>query len=412
VLVDGYFSTLENMLASSHILRKYRALIEYAVAIPGYGGDLLIKSRPEATAAGPVRERRYDRLAGLYDRTYFLTDCEGYGSFKRSSGRDLVGRLAAVCGLVDPRPGQRILDVGCGRGELAFALARAGADVTGVDYAADAVAIAERTYRGESVSGRLRYRQADVLHAPFDDRFDCIVASDLVEHLEPDALDRLLGRAADLLNDGGRLVVHTAPNLLEYRHAYAARRKLARAVGLYMPPSPRTLYEDLMHINEQTPVRLRRALRCHFTQTLVWTSDDADPAGWLGRRPTRRELGSHRSIFGVAGRKVDAERTRQLLRQERLDPARLVMDLVPVAWERTMRPGARYAIAIEVGNGGSDRLASLPPYPVRAVVPLARPPRRAGRVRRRADATGAAARAGRAAALPADHRDPAPTRAL
>ncbi|MFH1469579.1 MAG: class I SAM-dependent methyltransferase [Pseudomonadota bacterium] len=73
--------------------------------------------------------------------------------------------------------GGRVLDVGCGRGEVAGALAARGLEVVGVDVDPDKLAEAERAH-GE----RVGFQRVDGTALPFDDgAFDLAVAS-LVLH--------------------------------------------------------------------------------------------------------------------------------------------------------------------------------------------------------------------------------------
>jgi 2-polyprenyl-3-methyl-5-hydroxy-6-metoxy-1,4-benzoquinol methylase len=118
----------------------------------------------------------------------------------------------------DPRPdiqavvqakGRRILDVGCGEGELGQALKEAGARrVAGIERAAD-----------PSTRARTRldvFVEGDLLEValPFEPgEFDYLVFADVLEHL-PDP-DRALRRLLPFLRDDGRVIV-SVPNTRFY----------------------------------------------------------------------------------------------------------------------------------------------------------------------------------------------------
>ena len=71
----------------------------------------------------------------LYTEDYFLTACEGYQEFAESHGEHLSRRLAAAFAVASVEPGMRVLDVGCGRGEILRHCAHLGARAYGIDYA-------------------------------------------------------------------------------------------------------------------------------------------------------------------------------------------------------------------------------------------------------------------------------------
>lgn len=104
----------------------------------------------------------------------------------------------------DFRDAAPVLDVGCGRGEFLALLAEVGVEARGVDADADMAAFA----RGEG----LDVEQADAL-AYVDELADGslggVFAAQLVEHLPPPALLRLLELAARKLRPGGVLVAET-----------------------------------------------------------------------------------------------------------------------------------------------------------------------------------------------------------
>ncbi|MFC4007715.1 class I SAM-dependent methyltransferase [Nonomuraea purpurea] len=90
----------------------------------------------------------------------------------------------------------RVLDAGCGRGELAAELLRRGHDVTAIDVSAQAVEAA----RAAGVPAR----QADLAHY-YDAPFDAIVMSLSLHHMHP--LDAVLEGVSALLKRGGTLAV-------------------------------------------------------------------------------------------------------------------------------------------------------------------------------------------------------------
>src|SRR3954467_13976760 len=86
-------------------------------------------------------------------------------------------RLAAVEELVEPRAGDRIIDLGCAAGAMTDFLSGFGCDVVGVDAEPRALA------RARSLFPDLEFVLADVRSLPFPDgSFDKAVAADLVEH--------------------------------------------------------------------------------------------------------------------------------------------------------------------------------------------------------------------------------------
>jgi len=104
-----------------------------------------------------------------------------------------------------PRPGARLLDIGCATGRL-LALARKAAwDVVGIDLSAALIARAESAVPGAPLYCA-DFMAMDVLELG---RFDAILALDVLEHVL--APREFLDRAASLLNPGGRLVIQT-PN--------------------------------------------------------------------------------------------------------------------------------------------------------------------------------------------------------
>lgn len=217
-----------------------------------------------------------------YDGGYFLWHCEGAGEFLSSRGRKLSARLRKALQLANVLPGDRVLDIGCGRGELVAHSALRGATAVGIDNAATALRIAAEALAEmpPEVRGRACFVLMDARRLGFPGAsFDTAIMSDIVEHLYPRELRQALDETRRVLKPGGRLVIHTSPNALVYEVAYPAyirhvhrvvRRlaELARYESFFIGPSlsrereyPRTDGERRYHVNEQTAAALARTLR-------------------------------------------------------------------------------------------------------------------------------------------------------
>jgi len=107
--------------------------------------------------------------------------------------------------------GRRVLDAACGTGYGSHILACAGAaQVLGVDLNARRVAYAARHFRRANLSYSVR--DCNALELP-SKSFDFIVSSNTLEHLADPS--RFLASAADVLTDGGQLLVVVPPVLSE-----------------------------------------------------------------------------------------------------------------------------------------------------------------------------------------------------
>ncbi len=218
----------------------------------------------------------------VYTDRYYLTNCHGYEDFVVSGGRKVGPRFVRALDLAGDLRGKRVLDVGCGRGELVIQSAMRGADAWGIDYAQAAVDIAERALASAEPALRehVRVRQMDVKELQFDDGFfDVVFMMDVVEHLYAHELSRAFEELRRTMRPGGRLVVHTSPNKVFEQAVYRrySRRvnqlalRLSRALGIHDglfnetmlptgPEFPHDMFERQMHINEQSAPRLRAEL--------------------------------------------------------------------------------------------------------------------------------------------------------
>jgi len=106
-----------------------------------------------------------------------------------------------------PYQGLRILNAGCGSGELSFALAAAGHHVVGIDPTPEYIALAQQ-HACSLVNCDCVFSVSTIEEFASDALFDCVVATDVLEHIEHDdvAYDSLTAHCKL-----GGLVIVTVP---------------------------------------------------------------------------------------------------------------------------------------------------------------------------------------------------------
>jgi demethylmenaquinone methyltransferase/2-methoxy-6-polyprenyl-1,4-benzoquinol methylase len=146
-------------------------------------------------APGDQRAAKVNDLFATIARRYdLINDLQSFGLHRRWKRR--VVELAAVT------PGARALDLCCGTGDLALALARRGADATGLDFSAPMLEIAGRRKRGPNPV----FIQGDALQIPFPDRsFDIVTMGYGLRNLA--GWEAGLAEMQRVAKPGGRIII-------------------------------------------------------------------------------------------------------------------------------------------------------------------------------------------------------------
>lgn len=102
----------------------------------------------------------------------------------------------------------RILDLGCGTGEMALAIARASPAVTLIGVDGDAEVLARAAGKARAAGVELELHEALADHVPIPDMdVDCVVSTLMFHHLELSAKCAALEEARRVLRPGGRLLI-------------------------------------------------------------------------------------------------------------------------------------------------------------------------------------------------------------
>jgi demethylmenaquinone methyltransferase / 2-methoxy-6-polyprenyl-1,4-benzoquinol methylase len=154
-----------------------------------------------ASADSPTSPRKrhalelFAGLPGRYDRMGAVL----------SFGQDPRWRRALVAA-VDPRPSERVLDVACGTGLVAFELARRGAcEVVGLDQSEEMLAGARaRVIARPELAQRVTFVRGEAERLPFgDDAFDALTFTYLLRYVDDPALT--MRELARVVKPGGRI---------------------------------------------------------------------------------------------------------------------------------------------------------------------------------------------------------------
>jgi cyclopropane-fatty-acyl-phospholipid synthase len=168
----------------------------------------------------PKRSRRnvahhYDLKDELYelflddDKQYSCAYFTGPANSLEQAQADKKAHIAAKLAL---KPGQRVLDIGCGWGGMALYLHKvAGVDVLGVTLSEHQLKVARERAERAGVSDHVQFELIDYRH--IEETFDRIVSVGMFEHVGHAHYEEFFAKCRELLKPEGVMLLHTIGKL-------------------------------------------------------------------------------------------------------------------------------------------------------------------------------------------------------
>jgi cyclopropane-fatty-acyl-phospholipid synthase len=138
----------------------------------------------------------------VYSCAYYKTGTEELGAAQEH-------KLDHICRKLRLKPGDRLLDIGCGWGALVMhAAERYGAKATGITLSKNQHALADERIRAAGLQERCEVRVQDYREVPGEAQFDKIASIGMFEHVGLKNLPVYFGAIRRLLTDGGIVLNH------------------------------------------------------------------------------------------------------------------------------------------------------------------------------------------------------------
>lgn len=152
-----------------------------------------------------------------YSCAYFETDDATLEQAQTAKKRHIAAKLAL-------KPGQKVLDIGCGWGGMALYLAAvADVEVVGITLAEEQLAVAQARAQAAGLADRIRFELRD--YREVTGTFDRIVSVGMLEHVGPGSLERYFQVVHDRLGPDGVALIHSISARRAPRHPSSFLRK-------------------------------------------------------------------------------------------------------------------------------------------------------------------------------------------
>jgi len=216
----------------------------------------------------PVQEPATKEVfpSAFYDEVYFARMSPSNRQlFRESCGRQIHPHRMYYVDLAQIEPGMKLLDIGCGAGEvLMWCALNKGVEGWGIDYAKTALEIAQELGKllPVNIKERVHFSLGDctILNQFPDEHFDRVISMSVIEHLYDWQIESMLKEAFRVLREDGIFILETHPNRNAEKFAWPLARSIMGLLQGRATRIPVAQEDEGGHVNVQSP----GSLRCHL----------------------------------------------------------------------------------------------------------------------------------------------------
>jgi cyclopropane-fatty-acyl-phospholipid synthase len=286
-------STLADMIGNRlHSPTKIAKLVGLVLQLPGKADDDLADARFPDRARNlgprhtPVRDAaaihfHYDVGNSFYKMWLdkrMVYSCAYFRSPTDTLDDAQVAKLDLICRKLRLKPGERLLDIGCGWGGLIMhAAEHYGADATGITLSENQATLAKERIEEAGLSAKCRVAIRDYRTLTAEDGYDKIASVGMIEHVGLSHLPVYFQSAFRALRPGGLFLNHGIVSLREARPRSVGERifkkfwKADAFIDTYVFPDGKlTATHDVVSAAEASGFEVRdmESLREHYAMTL------------------------------------------------------------------------------------------------------------------------------------------------
>lgn len=208
----------------------------------------------------------------LYTCAYFRSESDDLATAQ-------ISKIDHICRKLRLRPGDRLLDIGCGWGGLVMhAAEHYGARATGITLSSAQAIYAQAKITERGLSDRCKVQMMDFRDLPANARFDKISSVGVTEHVPENRQPRYFARAFQALEPGGLFLNHCEVSLRAARRTHTLGERFGRwlwkrdqFIDKYVFPDARLVsFGSIVRSAESVGFEVRdvESLREHYMMTL------------------------------------------------------------------------------------------------------------------------------------------------